>query len=182
MCTLITGPVSHSCQGHILVPSETGGRGTLWNSPFSQHADVILPGDRGMKRENSVGETRRERVLDPVEEDGAALPLTHKLSLQRRTEGLGNRLMAQHTTLARLTRQFELNGGDYAHIAERNAAGGKVANLSSRRRPGRKGEEEEEVWDMSGISSSITLQTVDWFTDRVGSEILQCTQSLNRQV
>lgn len=76
-----------------------------------------------IKRENSVGETKRERgrVLNFIEEDEAALPPTRKLSLQRKTEDLGTDLMVQHTTLACFTRQFELNGSDSAHIAEMNA-------------------------------------------------------------
>lgn len=68
-----------------------------------------------------MGETKRERVLNFIEEDRAALPPTRKLSLQRKTEDLGTDLRVQHTTLACFPGQFELNGSDSAHIAERNA-------------------------------------------------------------
>lgn len=167
MCTLITGPASHSCQRRILAPSEMGEKEFLKLTLFSARRGHFVRGKINKKRKLCGRDNKRESIK--LHRRGRSSPPTHSQAQPaKKNGGFRHRLNgATHNSCMLSTAVWAERQWFRPHSGEGTPI--RKSGESKQREEAWTGGE-EEFCDTTGISSSITLQTGHWFvterTDR----------------
>lgn len=167
MCTLITGPVSHSCQRRILAPSEMGEKEFLKLTLFSARRGHFVREKINKKRKLCGRDKKRESIK--LHRRGPSSPPTHSQAQPaKKNGGFRHRLNgATHNSRMLSTAVWAKRQWFRPHSGEGTPI--RKSGESKQREEAWTGGE-EEFCDTTGISSSITLQTGHWFvterTDR----------------